>query len=67
MDLLVFIFIVILFYILTPGVLLYLPPKASLSLAALTHGVVFSIILTLLYKSFKAWSLRIGGAHQLKW
>jgi hypothetical protein len=63
MDFIVFLCIVVLFYLLTPGVTLYLPPNASLPVAALTHGIVFSIILTILYRYFVALSGRfhIGG------
>jgi|LauGreDrversion4_2_1035121.scaffolds.fasta_scaffold700352_2 hypothetical protein len=34
----------VLFAILTPGVALYLPPRSSLLVAAVTHGLVFSIV-----------------------
>jgi len=34
----------ILFYLLTPGVLLSLPPGASFQTQALTHAVVFAVV-----------------------
>ena len=38
-----FLFNMILFFVLTPGVLLSLPPGASLQTKALTHAVVFAV------------------------
>jgi uncharacterized protein YebE (UPF0316 family) len=43
-------FVVALFYVLTPGVLLTLPPKGSKMIVALTHAVVFAIIYSLAHK-----------------
>jgi hypothetical protein len=43
---------VLLFVLLTPGILLVLPPKSSKYIVALTHGVVFSALWILLYKPF---------------
>ena len=50
MNFLMLIVMAILFAILTPGVLLYLPPKSSLPVAAITHGVVFAIIWHFIHK-----------------
>lgn len=36
----------ILFFLLTPGVLLSLPPGSSLMVQAATHGVVFALVHT---------------------
>ena len=41
-----------LFAALTPGVLLYLPPGASLRVAGLVHGFVFAIVWGFVYKYF---------------
>ena len=37
-------YIAILFFVLTPGVLLSLPPKSSKLVVAATHAVVFAVI-----------------------
>lgn len=34
----------ILFYVLTPGILLSLPPGASFQTQAITHAVVFAVV-----------------------
>jgi len=40
----------LLFYILTPGILLSLPPGGSKMVVAATHAVVFAIVHILLHK-----------------
>jgi hypothetical protein len=40
----------ILFFVLTPGILLSLPPKGSKMIVALTHGVVFALIFHFTHK-----------------
>jgi len=44
------IFIAVLFALLTPGILIKLPPKASPLIVALTHGLVFALIYCLVHK-----------------
>ena len=53
MTVILFIVIVALFVALTPGILLSLPPKGSKLVVALTHGIVFAIVLKLIYKPLK--------------
>jgi len=43
----------LLFAALTPGVLLYLPPGASIRVAALVHGFVFAIAWCFIYNYLK--------------
>ena len=40
----------VLFYVLTPGVLVSLPPGASRMTVNLTHAVVFGVVLALTHK-----------------
>ena len=40
----------VLFYVLTPGVFLSLPPGASRMTVNLTHAVVFGVVLALTHK-----------------
>ena len=46
----IFVLQVLLFVLLTPGILLVLPPKSSKYIVAITHGVIFSALWILLYK-----------------
>lgn len=41
----------VLFYVLTPGVFLSLPPGASRATVNLTHAVVFGVVLALTHKA----------------
>ena len=50
MNILLFLILVVLFVLLTPGILVYLPPKSSKLTTAITHGVIFAIIWSLTHK-----------------
>ena len=50
MDWIFTLYIVFLFFILTPGVLLRLPPKGNTITVAATHAIVFGIVWQLTYK-----------------
>jgi hypothetical protein len=52
LNICIFVLQVLLFVLLTPGILLVLPPKSSKYIVAVTHGVVFSALWILLYKPF---------------
>jgi len=41
------------FYLLTPGVLLALPPGASHQVQAATHAVVFAVVVTFAWPALK--------------
>ena len=43
-------FLAVLFFVLTPGVLLSLPPGGSRTTVALTHAVVFAVVWALGHK-----------------
>ena len=47
---LISVFVAVLFFVLTPGVLLSLPPGGSKYLVAAVHAVVFAVVLHLAYK-----------------
>lgn len=55
------IFVFILFFILTPGVVLKLPPKGSTAVVAAVHAVVFTIIFGLTHKL--VWNFFYGNEH----
>ena len=48
-----FLFLVALFYFLTPGVLVRLPPGGSTMTVNLTHAVVFALVSTFAWKALK--------------
>lgn len=50
LNICIFVLQVLLFVLLTPGILIVLPPKSTKFIVALTHGVVFSALWMLLYK-----------------
>ena len=43
-------FVAALFFVLTPGIVLSLPPKGSKYVVALTHAVVFALVYALVHK-----------------
>jgi len=45
MNIVFSVFVFVLFFVLTPGVLLRLPSKGSKTTVALVHGLIFAIIL----------------------
>lgn len=60
MHLFMFFFVAVLFFVLTPGVLVSLPPKSSKLVVAGTHAIVFALAWTLIHKSVWHWALRNG-------
>lgn len=53
MKLLKLAFVAVLFAVLTPGVVVALPPGASHHVQAAVHGVVFAVVLALSWKLVK--------------
>ena len=53
MKLLKMAFVAALFYLLTPGVVVSLPPGSSHQVQAAVHAVVFALVLTLSWKFVK--------------
>jgi hypothetical protein len=49
------VYVAVLFYLLTPGVLVSLPPGGSRTTVALTHAVVFSLVWHFTHKT--VWGL----------
>lgn len=45
-----FVYAFLLFFVLTPGILLSLPPKSGKITVALTHALVFALVWTLTHK-----------------
>jgi hypothetical protein len=43
-------FVILLFVVLTPGVLIRLPPRSTLLTSAIVHGVVFALVFNLTHK-----------------
>ena len=61
MNLVIAIYMVVLFFVLTPGILLTLPSGASKKMVALTHGIVFVAIWWLTHKYVWKLSLKLEG------
>lgn len=62
-----FVFVAFLFFILTPGIVLSLPPKGSKTIVAITHAIVFAIVWTIIHKSVWDWGIAngwIAGGHR---
>ena len=74
MHLICTLYVALLFVLLTPGVLLRLPPKGSLLTVAIVHGLVFALIyhfthkmvLQLSTEGFKGVSRSYGGQPEPK-
>ena len=66
MTVILFIVIVALFVALTPGILLSLPPKGSKLVVALTHGLVFAVVLKLIYKPIWKFTSRLEGLKEIE-
>ena len=49
MNWLSFVYVAVLFFVLTPGILVSLPPKSSKWVVALVHAVVYTVILKFTY------------------
>jgi hypothetical protein len=50
------VFIALLFVLLTPGILLRLPPGGSKLMVAVTHGLVFALVYHLTHKMVANWA-----------
>ena len=53
MNIVTFVYAFILFFVLTPGILLSLPPKGSKIVVALTHAFVFALVWSFTFKIVK--------------
>jgi len=62
MNWVVTIYIAVLFFLLTPGVLLSLPPKSSKLVVAGTHAVVFALVYHFTHKMVWRMSMMREGA-----
>ena len=61
MNVVLFLIVVALFYVLVPGILVVLPPKSGKHVVAFTHAVVFGVILAIIHKPIwkatQGWSI----------
>lgn len=61
MNFVLFLVVVALFYVLVPGILVVLPPKSGKHVVALTHALVFGVILAIIHKPIwtatQGWSI----------
>ena len=59
MNLVMFLFTAVLFFLLTPGILLSLPPGGSKMVVAATHAVVFALVFSLSHNML----MSMGGMY----
>jgi hypothetical protein len=59
-----FIFTALLFFILSPGVLVSLPPKGSKLVVAGVHAVVFALVFTFTHKLVWEWGISNGWINR---
>ena len=55
-----FLFTALLFFLLTPGILLSLPPGGSKKVVAAVHAVVFALVWTFTHKLVWEWGVSNG-------
>jgi hypothetical protein len=65
MNLFVTLYVALLFVVLTPGVLLSLPPKGSKLVVAATHGLVFALVYHLTHKYVWKLSMSFDGFQNM--
>ena len=56
-----FFYTAVLFYVLTPGIFLSLPPKSSKMLVAATHALVFALVYKFTYRMAARFSMSLDG------
>jgi len=56
-----FVYAFVLFFILTPGILLSLPPRGSKMMVAATHALVFALVFVLTHKMLMKFSSKMEG------
>jgi hypothetical protein len=61
MNLIVVAYAAILFFVLTPGILVSLPPKSSKMMVAATHAIIFALVLGFTCKMVWKFSMRFEG------
>lgn len=60
MNVVMFVYVFVLFFVLTPGILLSLPPRGSKMMVAATHALVFALIFVLTHKTLMKFSSMEG-------
>jgi len=65
-NLFMFLYTAVLFYVLTPGILLSLPPKSSKMVVAATHAFVFALVYKLTHRMAWKLSMRLEGFQENK-
>jgi len=61
MNVVLFVYAFVLFFVLTPGILLSLPPKGSKMMVAATHALVFALVFVFTYKMVGKFSSKMEG------
>ena len=61
MNVVMFVYAFVLFFVLTPGILLSLPPRGSKMMVAATHALVFALIFVFTHKMLMKFSSSMEG------
>lgn len=59
MNVISFLYVFVLFFILSPGIVVTLPPKSSKMIVAIVHGLIFTLILALTYSYVAHFSFKV--------
>lgn len=60
MHVFMFVFVALLFFVLTPGIVLTIPPNCSKTTIAITHAVLFALMFTFTHKIVWDWGVENG-------
>jgi hypothetical protein len=61
LNLAMLVYVAVLFYVLTPGILVTLPSRSSKMVVAATHAVVFAVVFKLTYKAVWRMTMQMSG------
>jgi hypothetical protein len=66
MNVVMFVYTFVLFFVLTPGILLSLPPRGSKMMIAATHALVFALVFGFTCKMVGKFSTKMEGMNTPK-
>ena len=61
LNLAMLVYVAVLFYVLTPGILVSLPSRGSKMVVAATHAIVFAVVFKLTYKAVWKMTMQASG------
>jgi len=61
LNLAMLVYVAVLFYVLTPGILVSLPSRGSKMVVAATHAIVFAVVFKLTHKAVWKMTMQMSG------